>query len=114
MRRSGSLEQLAGVAVGALVGALAAEHAANLFNHILAVEALYAGRRALTAQVLLDAEVGRGERGDLRKVGDAEDLAALAESAQSLADDAGGLATNPGVDLVEDQGLRPGRLAETT
>ena len=53
-----------------------------------------------------------GQRGDLRQVGDAEHLAAVAEGAQALADDAGDLAADAGVDLVEDQRLRLARRAE--
>ena len=43
-----------------------------------------------------------GERRDLRQVGDAEDLAGLAEPPQPLADRARGGAADPGIDLVED------------
>ena len=63
-------------------------------------------RRRLALDVLLEPEVGGGQRGDLGQVGDADHLAALAQGAQPLADDAGGVAADPGVDLVEDQGRR--------
>ena len=54
-----------------------------------------------------------GERGDLRQVRDADDLAAGRELAQLLADRPGGLAADAGVDLVEDQ-RRPGRPRAAT
>ena len=60
-------------------------------------------QRGLGARVLGDREVAGGERGDLRQVRDAEDLAALGERAQPLADGARGLAADAGVDLVEDE-----------
>ena len=54
-----------------------------------------------------------GERGNLRQVGDAEDLPAGGERAQVLADRTRGVAADPGVDLVEHEqragaGRRPG------
>ena len=41
---SGGSEQLAGVARGSLVGALAAQHAADLLDHTLAVQPLHGGK----------------------------------------------------------------------
>src|SRR6185369_5167333 len=67
---------------------------------------------AWAGDVLLEPEVDVGERGDLRQVGDAEDLAAGAERPQPLADDAGGVAADAGVDLVEDQGAGRAGAAE--
>ena len=64
-------------------------------------------RGGVGGRVLDDREVAVGERGDLRQVGDADDLAAAGELAQLLADRARGLAADAGVDLVEDQ-RRPG------
>ena len=98
--------------VGPLVGALATQHAANLLDHTLAVEALHGGGGSLAAQILLQPEVGRRQRSDLRQVGDAEDLACFAERAQALADEARGLAADSRVDLIEDERPRPGALAE--
>ena len=46
------------------------------------------------AALLLDPEVGRRQRGDLRQVGDAEHLAALGELAQPLADRPRGVAAD--------------------
>ena len=66
-----------------------------------------------TTHVLLEAEVSRRHRGNLRQVGDTEDLTALAESAQALADDASGLTPHASVDLVEDQGGGTRSGAET-
>ena len=50
--------------------------------------------------------MARGERGDLRQMGDAEDLPALGELAQVLADRARGVAADAGVDLVEHEQRR--------
>ena len=47
-----------------------------------------------------------GEGGDLRKVGDAENLLCAAESLELLADGFGGAASDANVDFVEDQGAR--------
>ena len=53
--------------------------------------------------VLLDREVAGGERGDLRQVRDAEDLAALGQGAQLRADRARRVPADAGIDLVEDE-----------
>ena len=52
-------QQLAGVAGGGLVGALAAEHAADLLDHALAVEALDGGQRARPRRLASRAGSGR-------------------------------------------------------
>ena len=70
-------------------------------------------QRRLGERVLGDREVAAGERGDLRQVRDAEDLAALGELAQPRADRARGLAADAGVDLVEDERARPSRRSAT-
>ena len=49
-----------------------------------------------------------GEGGDLRQVGDAEDLLRAAEGFELLADGLGGAASDADVDFVEDQGARGG------
>ena len=104
---SGGREQLAGVAGRRLVGAAAAEHAADLLDDPLAVEALAPSPSPRSPSTSFSRRKWvAGQRGDLRQVGDADHLAALAERAQPLADDAGGVAADPGVDLVEDQGRR--------
>jgi hypothetical protein len=71
-------------------------------------------RRAcdVAAGVLLDAEVGVRERGDLREVRDAEDLAVGREAAQALAHGARGLAADARVDLVEHQRRVPARVRD--
>src|SRR5215218_11371311 len=94
------------------VTALAAEHAPDLRDHALAVEALDAGHRLLACEVLFEPEVDVGEGGDLRQVGDAEHLPFAPQRLQPLADDPGGLAADAGVDLVEDHGPRARRLTE--
>ena len=59
---------------------------------------------------LFDEEVLIGEGGDLRQVGDAEDLLAAAEGFELLADGFGGAAADADVDFVEDEGARGGVL----
>ncbi len=56
-----------------------------------------------------DREVAIGERGDLRQVGDAQDLPASREALQPLADRACGVAADAGVDLVEHERRAPTR-----
>jgi hypothetical protein len=85
---------------GRLVGLFPAQHAADLLDHALALEPLDAGNRLIAGDGLFEPEVDVGQRGDLRQVGDAEDLVLGAEGTQPLADDAGGVTADPGVDLV--------------
>ena len=59
--------------------------------------------RRLGLAVLLDREVAGRERGDLRQVRDAEDLAVLGQRAQLRAHRARRVPADAGVDLVEDQ-----------
>jgi hypothetical protein len=65
-----------------VVGLFAAEHAADLLDHALALEPLDGGDCLAVGDLLLEAEVDVGQRGDLRQVGDADDLASGAESLQ--------------------------------
>ena len=65
-------------------------------------------------EVLGDREVPRGERRDLRQVGDADDLARGGEVAQLLAHRAGRLPADAGVDLVEDERRPPPAPAAAT
>ena len=62
------------------------------------------GEGAVFLLLFVDAEVVVGLGCDLGEVGDADDLAAGAESVQLLADEGGGGAADVGVDLVEDDG----------
>ena len=61
---------------------------------------------------LADLPVVRAARGDLRRVGDDEDLRALPERLQPAADGVGGGAADAAVDLVEDQRQAGGAGAE--
>ena len=78
----------------------AAEHALELLAALVGVERLDARVRRV-ARDLLDAEVAVGEARDLRQVRDRDDLRAVGEAAQRLADGVRGLAADAGVDLVE-------------
>ena len=80
-----------------------AEHPDELADDRGALEPADGGPRRVGRGVLDDREVPVAERGDLRQVGDADDLAAAGEGLQLLAHRAGGLAADPRVDLVEDQ-----------
>src|SRR5262245_25504771 len=108
---SGRGEKLARVALGRASGVVTAEHPADLVDDPLGVEPLDC-RPGRLASILLQPEVGRGKRGHLREVGDADHLPAAAEVAQALADGTRGVAADAGVDLVEDEGSGTGALAE--
>ncbi len=51
-----------------------------------------------------------GERGDLGKMSDAQDLVAGGERSCRRGDEFGRLAADPGVDFIEDQGVWRGRV----
>src|ERR1700742_1838911 len=63
---SGGREQLPRVFGRRLVATLAAEHAADLLDHRLTVEAFDRRQRLARGDVLLEAEMSIGQRGDLR------------------------------------------------
>src|SRR5204862_3814099 len=70
-----TFEQLARVRDGRCCDRFAAEHAGDLFDALLGVvEAANARPRVFTAVFLPDEEVCRREAGDLRQMGDADDL----------------------------------------
>jgi len=48
-----------------------------------------------------------GEAGDLRQVGDAQDLAARRKSFEAAAESLGGTPADAGIDFIEDQGAGP-------
>ena len=79
------------------------EHAHELSYHLVPIQPRgLRGGDSLDGP-LVDPEVPVGQRGDLRQVGDAEDLPAPGERAQVLAHGACGMAADAGVDLVEDE-----------
>src|SRR5437870_290070 len=81
----------------------AAEHSFELVLSLAFVEARDL-RVSRVAGNLLDPEVARGERRDLRQVRDRDHLRALAGAREGPADRVGRLAADAGVDLVEDEG----------
>src|SRR3954452_24085755 len=81
----GGSQELLGMPPGALVGGLGAEHPAELLDHAVAGKGLDRGEGELVVGRLLDAEVPRGDRRDLRQMSDAEELMLIAEPAQALA-----------------------------
>ncbi len=89
----------------------AAQHAGDFVGAGAVVEDADAGLRAAVLLALFDGEMLIGEGGDLRQVGDAEDLLRAAEGFELLADGFGGAAADADVDFVEDQGARGGFLS---
>ena len=75
------------------------------------VEDADAGLGAAVLLALFNGEMLIGEGGDLRQVGDAENLLAAAEGFEFLADGFGGAAADADVDFVEDEGARRGFLS---
>ncbi len=86
----------------------AAEHAGDFVGAGAVVEDADAGLRAAVLLALFDGEMLIGEGGDLRQVGDAEDLLGAAKGLELLADGLGGAASDADVDFVEDQRARRG------
>src|SRR3954452_12634648 len=87
-------EELLRVLARALVGLVGAEHADELPDDGARLELDDGGARRVDRRVLGDREVAVGQGGDLRQVGDAEDLAARRERAELVADRPGGLAAD--------------------
>src|SRR6266566_4842433 len=73
-----TFEQLTRVRDGRCCDLFAAKHPGDLFDALLGVVEAANARPCMFAGVFLpDEEVGRREAGDLRKMGDADDLIAL-------------------------------------
>ena len=72
------------------------------------VENADAGGGALVLLALFYCQMLIGESGDLRQVGDAQDLLGAAEGFEFVADGFGGAASDADVDFVEDEGARGG------
>lgn len=69
------------------------------------------GHGAVVEDLLVDVVVGVGEGGDLRQVGDDDDLVVGGEHPQLFADDLPAAPADTGVDFVEDErgrGVCPG------
>ena len=75
---------------------VAAEHAADLGDNLFALQSLDLRFRLGGGNVLFEPEVSVGERGDLRQVGNADDLAVMAQRPQPLANYPSGVAADPG------------------
>src|SRR3954449_3289085 len=102
-------QEFLSVLSSAIVAVLRAEHPHELGDEVVAGQCLDRGARDLSACRLRNPEVAARERCDLRQVGDADDLAALSQRAQALADRSGGRAADAGVDLVEHERRTTGR-----
>ena len=95
------------MAAGGGVGLVGAEHAHQLADHAAAVELGHGRARRLPRGVLDDREVAIGQRGDLREVGDADDLAGGGEVAQLLADGAGDILAEADRSRGAVEGIQP-------
>ena len=85
VRRPRGPEQLPRVAVGGLIAVAAAQHPDDLADQLVALDPLHAVAVAWPPSTLFSIRKWAcGHRGDLRQVGDAENLALLAEGAQPL------------------------------
>jgi len=81
----------------------AAGHPRDLLDAVGALDAQQACRGAPLHVAFLDPEVCTRVRGDLREMGDAEDLMPARKFSQAAPHPVGGPAADAGVDLVEDQ-----------
>ena len=81
----------------------AGDHAGDFVGAGAVVEKADFGFGAAVGLALVDEEVLVGEGGDLRQVGDAENLLAAAEGFEFLADSFRGAAADTDVDFVEDK-----------
>ena len=100
-------DHLSGVLQAGVSNFGAGEHARDFVGAGAIVEDANAGLRAAVLLALFDCEVLIGEGGDLREVGDAQNLLGAGERLELLADSFGGAASDADVDLIEDQ--RAGR-----
>ena len=101
---SGRGQQLAGVALGGVAGA-SPPSMRPISSTSSSPSSCSTVARAALARESFTSRKWVGQRGDLRQVGDADAPAGRSPSvAQPLADGAGGVAADAGVDLVEDQG----------
>lgn len=79
----------------------AAEHPCNFLDPFFRGEACDLRKSPFAGNVFLHGEVSMAARGDLREVGNAEDLSGLSERCQFFADDASDFAADVGVDFIE-------------
>jgi len=91
------------VVPGRIANLFAARHARDLLDALGALDAQQARRRPPVDLALLDPEMGARVSGDLRQMGDAEDLMPARELGEAPSHAIGGPAADTRVDLVEDQ-----------
>ena len=103
-------DHLGGVLEASVGHFCAGQHAGDFVGAGTVVEDADAGLRAAVLLAFFDGEMLVGEGGDLREVGNAEDLLGAGESFELLADGFSGAASDADVYLVEDQGARGGLL----
>ena len=98
------VEQLPGVLEAGRRAGVAAHHPGELLQPFLVVEDRDVARCHDAVVALADDEVPVGERGDLRQVGDDDDLSVPGQGGQPGPDVHGRPPADPGVHLVEDEG----------
>ena len=97
-------DHLGGVLEASVGHFCAGQHAGDFVGAGTVVEDADAGLRAAVLLAFFDGEMLVGEGGDLREVGNAEDLLGAGESFELLADGFSRAASDADVDLVENQG----------
>ena len=82
-----------------------ADHPGNLVHAGRFAQAVNRRHGSTPTYILLDPEVGRRLRRDLRQMGDAQHLKALAKRTQSRPHDVGNASANAGINFIEDERL---------
>ena len=90
----------------------AAEHGGEFVDALIAGHLVDFGPAAGAVRVLADDEVLASEGGNLRQVGDAEDLVAFGKTGERFADEWSGATAHALVNFVEDNRLGAGGLTE--
>ena len=103
-------DHLGGVLQAGVGNLCAGEHACDFVGAGAVVEDADPRLRAAVFLALLDSEMLIGESGNLRQVGNAEDLLRAGEGLELLADGFGGAAADADVDFVENKRPRRGFL----
>ena len=98
------LNHLLGVTQGKLPDAVAGKHSSDLFDSLTLSYRLYTRVRPLVLNEFLNLEVIIGANGDCGKMGDAQHLLGTRQEHEMLSDRKSNLATDSGINFVENQG----------
>jgi hypothetical protein len=104
IKASSDGEELAGVIEAGGAFGVAAEHASELPDPVMTVQALERGSAGTAAVILDDEEVVVSAGSDLWEVGDGENLVVLGHVLELGPDPNGNPSTDARVDLIEDEG----------